>query len=36
VAGDMTITLSVIGPAAWVFAIGSIALRQQARTFLRG
>jgi len=29
VAGNMTITLSVIGPAASVFAIGSIALRQQ-------
>jgi amino acid transporter len=28
-AGNMTITLSVIGPAASVFAIGSIALRQQ-------
>ena len=27
--GNMTITLSVIGPAASVFAIGSIALRQQ-------
>jgi amino acid transporter len=29
VVGNMTITLSVIGPAASVFAIGSIALRQQ-------
>src|SRR5215208_8159938 len=29
VAGNMTITLSVIGPAASVFAIGSIALSQQ-------
>jgi amino acid transporter len=29
VAGNMTITLSVIGPAASVFAIGSVALRQQ-------
>jgi amino acid transporter len=29
VAGNMTITLSVIGPAASVFAIGSIALRLQ-------
>jgi amino acid transporter len=29
VGGNMTITLSVIGPAASVFAIGSIALRQQ-------
>jgi amino acid transporter len=29
VAGNMTITLSVIGPAASVFAIGSLALRQQ-------
>ena len=29
VAGNITITLSVIGPAASVFAIGSIALRQQ-------
>jgi amino acid transporter len=29
VAGNMTITLSVIGPAASVYAIGSIALRQQ-------
>jgi amino acid transporter len=29
VAGNMTITLSVIGPAASVFAIGSVALGQQ-------
>jgi amino acid transporter len=29
VVGNMTITLSVIGPAASVFAIGSVALRQQ-------
>ena len=29
VAGNLTITLSVIGPAASVFAIGSVALRQQ-------
>jgi amino acid transporter len=29
VAGNITITLSVIGPAASVFAIGSVALRQQ-------
>ena len=29
VAGNMVITLSVIGPAASVFAIGSVALRQQ-------
>ena len=29
VAGNMTITLAVIGPAASVFAIGSLALRQQ-------
>jgi amino acid transporter len=29
VAGNMAITLSVIGPAASVFAIGSVALRQQ-------
>jgi amino acid transporter len=29
VAGNMTITLAVIGPAASVFAIGSVALRQQ-------
>jgi len=29
VAGNMTITLSVIGPAASVFAIGSVALREQ-------
>jgi amino acid transporter len=29
VAGNVTITLSVIGPAASVFAIGSVALRQQ-------
>ena len=29
VAGNMTITLAVIGPAASVFAIGSIALHQQ-------
>jgi amino acid transporter len=29
VAGNMTITVSVIGPAASVFAIGSVALRQQ-------
>jgi hypothetical protein len=29
VTGNMTITLSVIGPAASVFAIGSVALRQQ-------
>jgi amino acid transporter len=29
VAGNMTITLSVIGPAASAFAIGSVALRQQ-------
>jgi amino acid transporter len=29
VAGNMMITLSVIGPAASVFAIGSVALRQQ-------
>jgi amino acid transporter len=29
VAGNTTITLSVIGPAASVFAIGSVALRQQ-------
>jgi amino acid transporter len=29
VAGNMTITLSVIGPAASVFAIGSVAVRQQ-------
>jgi amino acid transporter len=29
VAGNMTITLSVIGPAVSVFAIGSVALRQQ-------
>jgi hypothetical protein len=29
VAGNLTITLAVIGPAASVFAIGSVALRQQ-------
>jgi amino acid transporter len=29
VAGNLTITLAVIGPAASVFAIGSLALRQQ-------
>ena len=29
VPGNMAITLSVIGPAASVFAIGSVALRQQ-------
>ena len=29
VTGNLTITLSVIGPAASVFAIGSVALRQQ-------
>ena len=29
VAGNMTITLAVIGPAASVFALGSVALRQQ-------
>ena len=29
VVGNMAITLSVIGPAASVFAIGSVALRQQ-------
>jgi amino acid transporter len=35
VAGNMTITLAVIGPAASVFAIGSVALRQHGSgTFL--
>jgi amino acid transporter len=29
VAGNLTLTLAVIGPAASVFAIGSLALRQQ-------
>jgi hypothetical protein len=30
VAGNLTLTLAVIGPAASVFAIGSLALRQRA------
>jgi hypothetical protein len=36
VAGNMTITLSVIGPAASVFAIGSVALSTAVWKFVRG